>query len=114
MLNVSVALSMVLGTVNNAHAQTYTVDDVHAALEGASARAACIVRYETGSTYNPYAYGAQGEQGVAQLHPRGLLRDFYAQGYIDPYNPYEAVAYLDAALARGMSTHWSPVLRELC
>jgi hypothetical protein len=88
--------------------------DTLAALDGASARAACIVRVETGGTFDPNAVGAQGELGAAQLRPAGLLPDFYRQGYDDPFDPYRSVAYLDGALARGLARNWSPVLLGWC
>lgn len=92
----------------------YGADDTLAALEGASPQARCIVYYETGGTFDPNAVGRAGEQGAAQLHPGGLLPDFYAVGYTDPWNPYQAVDYLDWKLAQGAAYNWSPVLRGLC
>ena len=108
----------------------FTVADTRAALAGASARARCIVRYEVGggtAEYVPYAPQTIGDAGtsfgVAQLHDSGgmaaserdgLLHDFYRRGWTDPMNPYQAVAYLDDALDRGLADHWSPVKRGLC
>lgn len=83
----------------------YDQADVESALRSASPRAACIVRLESGG--DPNAVGALGEMGAAQLAPFGLLGDFRAQGYRDPFNPYEAVEYLDGALARGLAHHWT-------
>jgi hypothetical protein len=77
--------------------------------------------------YAPYAPDAVGDSGtsfgVAQLHDSsgldgsaddGLLADFYRRGGTDPLDPYQSVAYLDDALARGLAQHWSPVKRGLC
>ena len=90
----------------------YSAADTEIALESASQRARCIVWAE--SRNDPNAIGQAGELGAIQLHPRGLLGDYFAQGYTDPFDPYQAVEYLDAALARGMAGHWSPVLRGMC
>lgn len=90
----------------------YTVDDGYAAMEGRSARARCIVHYE--SRFDPNAVGQAGEVGLAQLHPYGKLPEFYALGYSDPWNPYQQAEYLEWALAQGQAFHWSPVLRGLC
>ena len=87
------------------------LDQVEAAY-GNGERLRCIVWHE--STNDPYAVGAQGEMGVAQLHPGGLLGAFYAAGYDDPWSPYQAVEFLASALAQGLGSHWSPVLRGLC
>ena len=93
----------------------YTAADVHTALRTASPRTACIVRHEVGGWgYDPYAVGSQGERGPAQLSPRGLLPDFYRRGYTDPFNPYQAIAYLEWALAAGLARNWSPVLLGRC
>ena len=75
----------------------------------------CIVGYETGWTFNPYAIGDGGKShGVAQLHEKGLLPLFYRWGYSNPYNPYEAVDFLGAAINHGYKWNWTPVLYGLC
>ena|SRR3990167_620969 len=95
--------------------EPWTPQDVHLAISLASRRAACIVRYEVGGVgYDPYAVGMSGELGPVQLHPRGKLPEFYARGYTDPFNPYQALVYLDDALAQGQAYHWSPVVLGLC
>lgn len=68
------------------------------------------VRYEP---YDPYSPGALGERGPVQLLPvRGLLPDFYRQGYTEPENPYEAIPYMDDAVSRrGLGRHWSTAPR---
>jgi len=87
---------------------TYTSYDTHAAMDMHSSLAACIVTYEVGGVgYDPYAVGAAGEMGAAQLHPQGLYGDFLAQGYTDPYSPYQALDYLDDALDRGLGWNWT-------
>jgi hypothetical protein len=93
-------------------AQQFTERDTHTAVaaaaheRGVSERLLdCMVFHE--STYDPYALGARGELGAAQLHPRGRLADFYARGYLNPFNPYQAVDYLAAALTEGDGAAWS-------
>ena len=90
--------------------EPWTPADVLAAMATASPRARCIVRTEVGGVgYDPYAVGRSGELGPVQLHPRGKLPEFYARGYTDPFDPYQAVDYLDNALQRGQASHWSAV-----
>lgn len=67
-----------------------------------------IVRCETGGTWNPRAVGDGGNSlGIAQLHRRGLLPRFYAQGYSDPFDAAEAADFLARSLAQGLASHWS-------
>lgn len=85
-------------------------------LETRSPIVQCIVRKEVGraitrngiyyEAYNPYMPGAQQEVGTAQLHPRGLLNDFYRRGFTNPYNPSESHTYLQLAIDSGLSSHW--------
>ena len=98
----------------SAQTASYTADDTLTALETASPRARCIVRAETGGTFNPHAVGRQGELGVAQLHPAGELRTFFRYGYGDPFDPYQAVEFLERRLAEGGARAWSPVLSGMC
>jgi hypothetical protein len=92
----------------------YTADDTLIALDAASSRARCVVGYETGWTFDPNLVGRAGEQGAAQLHPRGKLPEFYAAGYTDPWSPYQAVEYLDAEIAAGHGSAWTPILYGYC
>jgi hypothetical protein len=86
----------------------YTADDTLAAIETHSGLAACIVTYEVGGVgFDPYARGAAGEMGVAQLLPGGMLDVFYARNYSDPFSPYESLDFLDDALARGEGHYWT-------
>lgn len=93
----------------------WNADDVRDAMSRTSPVAACIVARELGPSLNPYAVGAAGEIGPAQLLPvRGLLPDFQYGAWVDlppafrdPNSPYMAVAYLEWALARGMGPNWS-------
>lgn len=101
----------------SAHAEPvpWTPDDVRDALSRTSPTVACIVQRELGPQLDPYAVGAAGEIGPAQLLPvRGLLPDFQygawvdlAPAFRDPNSPYMAVAYLESALDRGMGPNWS-------
>ncbi len=59
------------------------------------------------STLNPAAVGRAGERGLFQLHPQGLLRDFYAQGFTDYGSVYEQAEYTAGAIARGLAGHWT-------
>ena len=93
--------------------ERFTREDADRALQSASPRAACILRREVPSL-DPYAIGKAGELGLAQLASFGLLPDFYRQGYSDPFDPYQSVAYLEDALSRGLARNWTPVLRGLC
>lgn len=56
---------------------------------------------------NPYAVGRQGELGIAQLLPRGELRRFYALGYTNPFNPYEAMDFMAMRFAAGGARAWT-------
>jgi hypothetical protein len=59
------------------------------------------------SRLDPGAVGGQGEVGLFQLHPRGLLRDFYARGYSDPWSAWQQADYVASAFSRGLAGHWS-------
>lgn len=93
------------------------VNPIRAAYDRASPRAQCILRVES-HLLEPGARadirGKLGEKGIAQLAPFGLEPDFYRQGYTDPDDPYQAVDYLDAALARGLARNWSGVVLGIC
>ena len=69
------------------------------------ARLLAVARCE--SRLNPSAVGRAGERGLFQLHPRGLLPDFYARGYSDPMNAWESADYAASAFARGLASHWT-------
>jgi hypothetical protein len=92
---------------------TYTADDTYAAMEQHSLVAQCIVTAEVGGgwyggpPFDPYSVGQAGELGVAQLHPRGKLPEFYALGYTNPYSPYQSMDYLEEALERGEGPAWT-------
>lgn len=58
-----------------------------------------IVSCETGGTFNPRIEGDGGHShGAVQLNDYGALHNFYAAGYTDPYNPYQAVYFLAESL----------------
>lgn len=94
----------------------YTPQDVLNDLSTRPAWVQCIVQKEVGrsitrngtyyAAYDPYMPGLQGERGPVQLHPAGLLNDFYKQGHTNPYNPQEAHDYLERARERGLLSHW--------
>lgn len=109
------ALLALLGLATLGARWDYDANDTLAALETASARTACVIGYETGFSYSPNLVGAAGEVGAAQLLPYGgLLSDFYAKGYTDPWNPYEAVEYADRMIEAGYGSNWTPILWGYC
>jgi hypothetical protein len=107
------AVVIVALSVTSAHAE-YTSEDTFAALDEVSSEFDFsyhylynIVRCETGGTFDPYSIGRQGEQGVAQLHPRGELQTFYRWGYLDPFSPYQAVRFLAQRIMQGAARAWT-------
>ena len=93
----------------------WTPDDVHEALRTASPLARCVVTAEIGGVgFDPLSIGAAGELGPVQLHPFGKLRSFFMAGYSDPFSPYQSLAYLEEAIARGEGRAWSPILLGMC
>ena len=65
------------------------------------------------SEWNPYAVGAQGEQGLFQLHRRGLLPAFYAAGHTDVWSPYQQADFTAEMFAAGYAPHWSCFWTEI-
>lgn len=59
----------------------------------------CMGRAESG--LDPYAIGGEQERGWPQLHPRGKLPRFYADGWLDPEDPLQAAHFFAAQLAAG-------------
>ena len=105
------ALSIVLSARN---AFAYTADDTLAAIgEAADTYGVsytwlhAIVRCETAGTFNPYSVGRLGEKGPVQLYARGELPRFYAWGYDDPFDPYQAVPFLAQRLLQGGARAWT-------
>lgn len=102
-------------TAHAAQAQErFTPDDVLDAINLASADSGVsyewlrrVIACETGQTYNPYVVGKQGELGPAQLHPRGLLPEFYKAGYTDPVDPYQALTFTAQRFLRGDAYKWT-------
>jgi hypothetical protein len=89
-------------------------DDTLAAIRQASADTGVSYAWltrtvfcETAGTYDPHSVGIQGELGAAQLHPRGELGRFYAYGYDDPYDPYQAVEFMAQRFLAGGSRAWT-------
>ena len=99
-------------------ARAYDADDTLAAIDQASAdtgvsraRLYAIVRCETGGTFSPNAVGRLGEIGAAQLYRKGELPNFYARGYDNPWNPYQAVDFLANRLLEGGARAWTCAAR---
>lgn len=96
----------------------WTDADVSAALTQASQKTGvsrsllrCLSWYE--SEWHPYAVGRRGELGLFQLLPRrGLLPDFYAAGYTNPFNPYQSSLFAAEMIDAGYGYFWSTW--ELC
>jgi len=59
------------------------------------------------SRYNPNAVGKAGEIGLAQLKPGGMLPLFYSMGYTNPWNPWQAAAFMNWAFTHGYAGRWS-------
>lgn len=51
--------------------------------------------------------GAAGEQGIAQLHPEGMLPVFYKLGYESPFSIGNAVDFVGWAFSQGLGWHWT-------
>ena len=52
--------------------------------------------------------GSSGEIGIGQLKPNGgLLDDFYAQGYQDPWDPYLQIDYISMKVSQEGWWAWS-------
>lgn len=54
-----------------------------------------------------HRFGAAGEQGIAQLHPQGLLPVFYKLGYESPFSIGNSVDFIGWAFSQGLANHWS-------
>lgn len=87
-------------------------DEIAATIQDAAARhgvsgdrLVALARCE--SRLSVTAVGRAGERGLFQLHPQGLLRDFYAQGFSDYGSAYEQAEYTAGAIARGLAGHWT-------
>lgn len=111
---VAIPVLALLLALNPHVAMAYSADDTLEAISEASSTYGVsasylrsIVRCETAGTYDPYAVGSQGELGAVQLHPRGELPRFYAWGYDDPYDPYQAVPFLAQRLLQGGARAWT-------
>ena len=59
------------------------------------------------SALRPGALGAAGERGIAQLHPQGELRTFFAEGFSDPFVAEEAIEFAAGAFAAGRAAAWT-------
>lgn len=109
-----VYMAQCVKTARAAEPTPWTVDDTYAAIEDVSVHTGLsyrwlyrIVSCETGGTFDPYSRGAQGELGPVQLHPYGMLRTYYAEGFTDPFNPYHSMYFLAEHLLAGESYKWS-------
>lgn len=102
-----VILGLLALPLGGAHAQSVedTIADRAAAHGQGGTALVGLARCESG--LNPRAVGRAGELGLFQLHPDGLLPLFYAQGYRDPLDVWEASDFTAWALRQGLAAHWS-------
>jgi hypothetical protein len=111
----SVGMLLAVGVlVTCAPAHAYDADDTLAAIDQVSASSGVsytrlyrIIRCETGGTFDPNSVGRMGELGAVQLYRRGELPTFYARGYDNPWNPYQAVEFLATRLLEGGAHAWT-------
>lgn len=95
------------------HPGPWTRNDTLYAIFEASERRGSDIGLQTCMTWQesklaPYARGDSGRSlGSAQLHEGGKLPEFYAMGYANPDDPYEAQDYFALALVRGEQRHWA-------
>lgn len=110
------AIAVVLAAVFAPRAHAFDATDTLAAIEQTSqawgvshAWIHRVVGCETGWTFNPYAVGDRGTSfGPAQLHRGGgELPRFYAFGYDDPFDPYQAVEFMAREFLAGRASSWS-------
>ena len=59
------------------------------------------------SRMDPRAVGKEGEVGLMQLHPRGLLPEFFRLGYGNPWSAWQQSDFTARMLADGLGRHWS-------
>jgi hypothetical protein len=110
------ALAVVLACAAVARAEPFDAQDTLAAIEQASLSTGVehawlyrVVGCETGWTWDPRAVGDYGTSfGAAQLHRGGgELPRFYAFGYTDPFDPYQAVEFMAVEFSAGRARAWS-------
>jgi hypothetical protein len=104
------ALLMAHSHVMTAAAQTSddiidTISERAAAYGISGAYLVRVARCE--STLDPYAVGARGEQGLFQLHPRGMGLRFWRDGYTDIWSIWQQADFTSRMFASGLSFHWS-------
>lgn len=64
-----------------------------------------VARCESG--LDPLAVGNQGELGIYQLHPQGVLPVFYSAGYDEPFDPFQQIRFVAAYTAENGWGAWS-------
>lgn len=87
-------------------------DDIRAlvverALAHGANAAALVTTIGCESQFDPRAVGAQGELGLTQLHPQGLLPSFYKLGYRDVWSAEQQADFAALMFASGQAYHWS-------
>ncbi len=110
---------LVLGAVFLSGAQQaygQTPDEVVGIIHEAAARHGVsgawlveVARCETrGQPFHPQAVGDGGTSfGIFQLHRGGELGTFYARGFSDPFNVWEAAEFAAQRFAEGAARAWS-------
>ena len=59
------------------------------------------------SRLSPYAVGRLGEQGLFQLHARGLRPLFFERGFDDVWDVTQQAQFAAWAFTHGLAHHWS-------
>lgn len=112
----ALAIAVVLASAAAARAEGLDSSDTLSAIDQASANTGVasswlyrVVACETGHTFNPRAIGDYGTSfGAAQLHHGGgELPRFYAFGYTDPFDPYQAIEFMAIEFRGGRAVAWS-------
>lgn len=109
------ALAVVLATAGVSRVQAYDANDTMQALDDVSTETGIsyawlhrIVKCETGGTFDPNMPGDHGTSfGAAQLHRGGKLDEFYADGWTDPLNPWQAIRFMADEFNAGEAYRWT-------
>ena len=93
----------------------HSAADVLAVLPTVSARTQCVIRVEIGGVgWDPNRYGAAGEEGPGQLHPRGKLPLFLAETGGDQWDPHAVLPWIEGQIAKGQGRAWAGIRDGWC
>ncbi len=109
--HVSVLALLALG-LTHAPVWAQTPTEVEAVIREAAAthgaNATQLVRVaRCESSLRPWAVGRLGEQGIFQLHPRGLRPLFFAHGFDNVWDVVQQADFAAWAFTHGLARHWS-------